>query len=282
MARAGIQDAAQSARDVQQHAKQTTWVDRLARYGLVAKGVSYGLVGVLAAALAVGGGGKATSREGALATLADESYGKVVLVAMALGFAAYALWRLIQAIFDREEEGSGVKGLAKRAGYLGRAILYGALTYATLRLLSNSGGGESQTDEARKATAQVLDWPAGRWLVGLGGLVLIGAGGFNAYRAFTQKFEENWKTGEMSRAEQRWGSRIGSIGLLARAVVFSLIGIFLLKAAWEYDAQEAIGLDGALQKLVQASYGPFLLGIVAAGLICYAVFCFVEARYRRV
>jgi len=278
----GIKDAAQAARAAPDRVAQSTWVDRLARVGLVAKGVSYGLVGVLAAALAIGGGGKATSREGALATLADESYGKVLLVALALGFAAYGLWRLVQAIFDRDEEGSGAKGLAKRAGYLGRAVLYGALTYTTIRLLAGSGGGDSQTGEARKATAQVLDWPAGRWLVGLAGLILIGVGVFNAYRALTQKFEEKWKTDEMSGFERDWGPRLSSLGLLARFVVFSLIGAFFVKAAYQYDPKEAIGLDGALRTIIQASYGQVLLGAVAAGLLCYALFCFFEARYRRV
>ena len=272
----------QAARAAPQRVAESTWVDRLARFGLVAKGVSYGLVGALAAALAIGGGGKAASREGALATLADETYGKVILVALALGFAAYGLWRLVQAIFDRDDEGSSAKGLAKRATYVGRAVLYGALTYTTIRLLTGSGGGESQTGEARKATAQVLDWPTGRWLVGLAGLILIGVGVFNAYRAFTQKFEENWKTGEMSAFERQWGPRISSAGLFARFVVFSLIGAFLVKAAYQYDPKEAIGLDGALRKIIQASYGQVLLGIVAAGLLCYALFCFFEARYRRV
>jgi hypothetical protein len=65
-------------------------------------------------------------------------------------------------------------------------------------------------------------------------------------------------------------------------VVFGLIGWFLVKAAVEYDPKEAIGLDGALQKLVHQSYGAWLLGITAGGLIAYALFCFVEARYREV
>lgn len=278
----GIQGAAQSAGAVSQRAAQSTWVDGLARFGLVAKGFSYGLVGVLAALLAAGRGGQAASREGALEVLADESYGKVLLVALALGFVAYGLWRLVQAIFDRDDEGSGANGLAKRVTYLGRAVIYGGLAWAALELLDGTGNHESQTGEARKVTAEVLDWPAGRWLVGLGGLILIGVGVFNAYRAFTQKFEEKWNTGEMSGPERRWGPRLSSLGLLARFVVFSLIGAFFVKAAYEYDSQEAIGLDGALQKIVRASYGPTLLGIVAAGLLCYALFCFVEARYRRI
>ncbi len=273
---------AQTAQAGAKQAAESTWVDRLARFGLTAKGLSYGLVGVLAAALAVGQGGKAASREGALEVVADESYGVFLVVALAFGFAAYGLWRLVQAIFDRDDEGAGPKGIAKRVGYLGRAVLYGVLTWTTLELLDGTGDKDSQTGEARKATAQVLDWPAGRWLVGVAGLILIGVGIFNAYRAFTQKFEENWRSGEMSKAERTWAARLSSIGLLARFVVFVLIGAFFVKAAYEYDPEEAIGLDGALRKAAEASYGAVLLGIVAVGLLCYALFCFVEARYRRV
>lgn len=279
----GVQEAARSASAATQRAAESTWVDGLARYGLVAKGLSYGLVGVLAGLLAAGrGGGQAASREGALEVFAGKSYGKVLLVALGLGFIAYALWRLVQAIFDRDDEGAGAKGIAKRVGYVGRAVVYGALAWGAFALLDGTGNDESQTGEARRTTAQVLDWPGGRWLVGLGGFVFIGVGIFNGYRAVTQKFEEKWKSGEMSGFERRWGPRLSSVGLLARFVVFSLIGAFLVKAAYEYDSQEAIGLDGALRKIVQASYGPVLLGIVAAGLLCYALFCFFEARYRRV
>lgn len=86
----------------------------------------------------------------------------------------------------------------------------------------------------------------------------------------------------MSKTERRWGGRAGIVVDLARALVFTLIGIFITKAAIEYDPDEAIGLDGALQKLAEASYGPVLLGITAAGLIGYAVYCLVDARYRDV
>lgn len=259
-----------------------SWVEGLARYGLVAKGVSYALVGVLAALLALGVGGRATSREGALESIAGEWWGAVVLSALALGFAAYALWRVLQAVFDRENDGSGLKGLGKRAGSLGRGALYAALTYSTTRLVIRAGGEESQTTKARRTTAHVLDWPAGRWLVALAGLCFVGAGAFNGYRAVTQSFEEKWDTARMSEVERRWAARIGAVGLLARLVVFGLIGWFLVKAAAEYDPQEAIGLDGALRRVVDAPYGPALLGVVALGLLCYGVHCFVEARYRRV
>ena len=282
MRTAGVDDPIQSARDVSRRAAHSTWLGYVARVGIVAKGVSFGLVGVLACAVALADLGSATSREGALAIVAGESYGVFLIAALAFGFACYTLWRLVEAIFDRAHEGDRVKGLAKRAGYLGRAAIYGVLTFIAVQLLDGRNESGQEVVEERKVTARVLEWPAGRWLVALAGVALIGAGLFNAYRAFTQKFEEKWATGEMQEAERRWLPRVSSLGLFARFVIFALIGTFLLKAAYQYDPQEAIGLDGALRTLVQTSYGPVLLFVLAAGLVCYALFCFVEARYRRV
>jgi hypothetical protein len=86
----------------------------------------------------------------------------------------------------------------------------------------------------------------------------------------------------MNATTRRWCERIGLVGLVARAIVFGLIGAFMIKAAFEYDPREAIGLDGALQKLANQAYGSWLLGLTAAGLVAYALFCFIEARYREV
>jgi hypothetical protein len=246
----------------------------------VAKGVSFAIVGVLALQLALGKGGKSTSREGALATLGQHSFGQWLLFALAAGFAAYALWRLAQAFFERDEEDHKLWG--KRIGYLARAAIYAALAYSAVKIATGETETQSQNERARRATAEVLSWPAGRWIVGLAGLCVIGAGIYNGYRGLSCKFAERWNTGEMSAAVQRWATRIGVVGLLARLVVFGLIGAFAVKAAFEYDPKETIGLDGALQKLAHTTYGPWLLGLTAAGLLAYAAYCFADARYRRV
>jgi hypothetical protein len=263
------------------------WYAVVARAGLVAKGISYGIVGVLAIEVALGTGGKATSRTGALQTLAQSTFGKVLLALLAIGFAAYAIWRFVQAFAEkgdkREGEAQGeAKKWGKRAGYIARALIYASLTVSTAKILLGSGHQESQNAKAHTTTASVLGWPGGPWIVGIGGLAIIGVGLWNAYRGVTRKFEDKWRTGKMSETARKWGGRAGLIGHLSRAVVFALIGVFMLKAAIEYDPKEAIGLDGALQKLADASYGPYLLGLTAAGLLAYGVYCLVDARYRDV
>jgi hypothetical protein len=125
----------------------------------------------------------------------------------------------------------------------------------------------------------VLSWPGGTWLVGAAGLAIIGVGVWNLYRGLTRKFEDKW-VGNRSDTAQRWGGDAGVAGHVARFVVFSLIGVFAVKAAVDYNPKDAVGLDGALQRLVHQSYGPAMLALTAAGLVAYAVYCFVDARYR--
>jgi uncharacterized protein DUF1206 len=245
-------------------------METLARVGLVAKGVSYALVGVLAIGVAAGVGGGATSRQGALHQLAGKPFGKIVLILLVAGFAAYALWRIVQAVHADDEWG-------KRIGYLGRAAIYIGLTYSAARVVAGSGGGNgSQNQKTHKATGVVLSWPAGREIVIVAGLVAIGVGGWNLYRGVTRKFEKKW------RGHSDTATLVGVVGHVARFVVFVLIGVFAIKAAADYDPKKAVGLDGALQKLAHASYGSVLLGLTAAGLLAYGLYCFADARYRDV
>jgi hypothetical protein len=259
------------------------WYAVLARTGLVAKGFSYGLVGALALKLALGDGGKATSRQGALQQLAQRSFGEIVLILLAFGFAAYALWRFVQAYAERPDaDDEAAKVWAKRAGYAGRGLVYAALTYETAKLVTGSGGGQSQNAKAKHSAGMVLSWPAGRWLVGAAGLVLVAVAFWNLYRGLTRKFEDRWRVARLTPAVRRWGARAGVVGHVARFVVFALIGVFAIKASIDYNPTDAIGLDGALQKLAQASYGPWLLGLTAAGLFAYGLYCLVDARLRDV
>jgi hypothetical protein len=257
------------------------WVAALARAGLLAKGVSYGLVGVLAILVATGSGGQTTSREGALATLAQQSLGSAVLAVVAFGFAGYTIWQLVSAALGSDEE-STIKEWAERAAAVGRAAIYGALTYATVRILLGASGDRSDNDEARQASATVLSWPGGSWLVGAAGLAVAAFGAWNVYRGLGKKFEDDWQAGRLSARARRWGRAAGVGGHVARGVVFGLVGVFLVKAAVDYDPRDAIGLDGALEKVANAGYGPYLLGVVAVGLVAYGVFCLVDAWLRDV
>jgi hypothetical protein len=118
--------------------------------------------------------------------------------------------------------------------------------------------------------------------VAAAGLAIVGVGLWNLYRGLATKFDDKWRTGELSPAVRKWGTRVGVVGHVARFVVFGLVGVFLVKAALDYRPKDAIGIDGALQKLAHASYGPFLLGMTAAGLVAYGLYCLVDAKLRDV
>ena len=260
-------------------AGQSPWVERLGRLGLVAKAVLYAVIGLFAIQVARGGREESPDKGGALRTIAEQPFGKGLLVLLAVGLAAYAIWRLAQGILDRDSEGEGPKGLVKRAGALGKAAWYGILCGLTVSALVGNGSGDSNEQET---TAGVFERPFGRYLVYAVGLAFVGAAAFNGWRAVTCKFNKKLKTGEMSDVEEKAATGVGILGHLARMVVFGLIGLFLLKAAWEYDSKQARGLDGTLLEVSQQPYGGLLLGAVAAGLLAYALYCLVQARYRRI
>jgi hypothetical protein len=127
-------------------------------------------------------------------------------------------------------------------------------------------GGSNKEQEATKG---ILGWPGGRWIVYGIALGIAGAALRNLYRAVSGKYKDSLKTGQMSAGELKWTTRIAFVGLMSRAVVFGLISWFFFKAAADYNAKEARGLDGALRKLANAPYGTVLLSIVAAGLFAF-------------
>jgi Domain of Unknown Function (DUF1206) len=158
--------------------------------------------------------------------------------------------------------------------------VYGLLCVVAVQILT--GPGTSGKGNAKKTAADVFSWPAGRWLVGVAGVVLAGVACYQLIRGLRKKFLADSKTEEMPQLVYTWFTALGVIGHVARAVVFGLVSVFLIKAAYDYKANEAIGLDGALGKLYNGAYGAWLLGAVAAGLIAFACFSLAEARYRRI
>jgi uncharacterized protein DUF1206 len=263
------------------HAKQKSpWIGRLGRLGMAAAGFLYCVIGFLAVELALGAGGKAADRTGALKELSGEWWGTALLVLVAVGFAGYALWRFaVAALGEKLEAGDKDLSAWKRVWYVARGIFYAFLCFTTVELLI---GWHSGSENEKEQTAKVLDWPAGRWLVGAFGVGLICWGIGSVYRGVTRKFKDDLRTEQMSARTEKWVTRIGVVGYLARAVVYALIGVFFIRAAWQYDPDEAVGLDGALHKLAGQTFGPLLLGVVAAGLFAYGLFYFVRAAYRDV
>lgn len=270
---------AAGGRDLAEQAAQSPWVERMARAGLAARGVLYSLVGVVALQVAAGRQDQRADKDGALATLARQPLGRLGLAAVAVGFAAYGVWRLLDAVLGTAGE-DGASGWAKRARDLGRAVLYGSFCLTAVRILAGSRGDDGSKEA--DVTAAVLRAPLGRVAVGAVGLAVIATGLYNGWRAFSGKYERKLRTAEMGPRLRPAVTAVAAAGLSARMVVFVLVGSFIVKAAVRYDPNEAVGVDGALKRLAARSYGPWLLGVVAAGLLLYGLYLFVEARYRRI
>jgi hypothetical protein len=239
----------------------------------------YLIVGGFAFLAALGRGSGPTDTQGALQTLLTQPFGKVLLILVALGLLAYAIWRLIMGIRDPEGEGSDGGGLARRAGYIASGIANLALASAAGGLAlpgvipsGGSGGG------AEGWTAWLMGQPFGQWLVALAGLVVIGVAIAFLVRAVKASFMAELDQG----AQRPMICNICRYGILARAMVFALIGAFLMIAAWQADPSEAKGLGSALRSLRDQPYGPWLLGFVGLGLVAFAFYSFVAARHRRI
>lgn len=259
-------------------AAQSSTARTLGKAGFLAKGLIYLVVALIAIEVARGDRRKAQGEEGAIEALAGQPFGEILLGLLALGLAAYALWRLRIAVLGPPGE-TGMEANAERLGSVALAIAYASLCVYTVRFLTQSGGGSST--EPDTVTKSLLDEPYGVALVIAIGAVLVGVGAYEGYKALTQGFLDDLELGRMSDAERKLATAMGTAGHAALAVISTLVGIFMVKAAIEFDPKEAVGLDGALQELVTDSLGPALLYAVAAGLFVYSGYCVIEARYRK-
>ncbi|QDG50306.1 DUF1206 domain-containing protein [Persicimonas caeni] len=256
------------------------WAEPMARVGYAAKGFVYIAAGVLSAMAAFGYGGKTTGSKGALASLANEPFGQFLMIVLAVGLFAYAGWAMIQAFVDPEAEGTDAKALAKRGAKFISGLIYGGLGVYAARLSQGTASGSGGQGKATTWSAKVMQWPGGEWMVGAAGGIIGIYGLVQAWRGKELKFLESLDESEISPKERRGIKILGQVGLWARAVVFLMIGAFLIVAAVQHNPQQAMGLQETLATLLQQPYGSWLMGAVALGLAAYGVFCFAKARYR--
>ena len=270
------QEAEHRAKEAAQEV--SPWVDRFARFGYATKGLVYVVVGALALGVAIGVGGRTTDPPGALQEIGEQPFGRVMLGFVAVGLAAYALWRLFEAVADPDGEGRDVSGIAARTGHVAAWLGYSGLAFTAGQLVVTSGGGGSPKDW----TASVLSLSFG-WVLVLGvGIGVAVYGLHQLYQAYQAQFEEHLKRGQMSNGVGSLITQGGRFGLAARGVVITIVGGFLIEAALRFDPEEASGLGGALQTLLQEPFGPWLLGVVALGLIAYGLLMLAVARYGRI
>ncbi len=254
-------------------AEHSDWFQKVARAGYAAKGMLYMVIGVLATRAALGTGGSPTDQKGALREIASSSFGDVLLALVGVGLASYALYRFVEA-FARHE--SGAKGVGKTLLRVVSGFLHASLSLAAFRMIV----GDDR--EGPSLTARLMGQPFGQLLVGGVGVIVLGFALYLLRKAWKTELEKELDTRRMSERMHRLAIPLGRVGYAARAVVFSIIGVFFFHAAATYDPSRAQGIDGALRTIQHSDLGPPALGVVAIGLSCFALFCFVRARYFRI
>jgi hypothetical protein len=202
----------------------------------------------------------------------------VALVVICAGLLGYALWKIVLAIRGHGPEGGGDPEPTDRLANLGGGIVY--LIFFWVALRTATGGSGDASGQSKQAAVGVLGWPGGQLIVGIGGITLLLISLYQLYDGLRGKFAEDSKTGQMDGREHETFMLLGRIGLSARALVFALVGYFILRTAIDFKATKAVGVNGALLRLQHQPFGAWLLGLVALGLLTFAVFSLLEGRYR--
>jgi len=257
------------------------WPERLTRLGLAARGVLYIVLGILALRIALGDRGEQANQNGALQEVADQPFGQVLIWIVAVGLIAYALWRLATAAFGVRADPSATKTMSRVKALL-EGLGYGAVAVAAVRIASSGGSNSNQDAGAKGLTAKVLDWPAGPFLVGLAGAAIVGVGLYFVVEGVRADFTKELALGRVGPTLRKVAIQLGRVGRIARGAAFALIGGLVIAAAVTYDPDKAEGLDGALRKLAGEPYGPWLLGLIALGLMAFGIYGLLESRLRRV
>jgi uncharacterized membrane protein YidH (DUF202 family) len=253
-------------------------IKKIARTGLVAKGIIYAIIGVLTFLAAIDMGGQKSGKLKVLDFLEKQTFGNILLIIIGLGLLCYAFWRLFQSIKDPENIGSQKKGKVKRAGFFISGLLY--LGFGILALISGFGSSSGSGGSGKKTSLLASDF--GLIALGIVGVILIGIGIYQFTKVNKDKFEKYFSSKALSEEKRRktiYNSAY--LGLASRGVIFLIIGFFSVKAAISSDPDKIKTTTDVFSFLEDSSYGSWLLGIVAAGLIAYAIYTFMLAKYRR-
>jgi hypothetical protein len=256
------------------------WLTWLAKAGLTARGVMYVLIGIIAVQVAVNGTREQADRTGAVHLVAHTGLGSVILWLLVIGFAGMTLWRLSEAAWGGPDA-DGRKA-SKRLANLARAVFYALVTYGILKYALGIGQPGSSDKQSQDLTATAMKYQGGQVIVALAGVVVVAAGLYVMYRAYKLKFLKHLRMGSASPRTRKVVTRLGQVGGIARGLVFGTIGVFLVIAAKDASPRQAKGIDSALRALAHTPLGPWLLVIVAIGLMMFGVYSWCEARWRTV
>jgi hypothetical protein len=259
------------------------FLEHFTRFGFAAKGVVYLMIGILAAMAPVGMSDRPVGTRGALQKLFEQPVGWLLLAFIALGLLCFGLWQLMRAVEDPELEGTSWKAIFKRVGWAGNALIhFGFVLWAVSLIFGFRHAGRGEDQKVHDWTAWAMSYPFGRWVIAGVGAGIVCYGIFALIAGIRGKLDKRLVLSEVGPDAKRWIRGVSRFGVSARGVVFAFIGMFLVRAAYHFTANEAHGLAGALGELLRQPYGKYLLATVAIGLIAYGLYDFVLARWRHI
>ena len=272
---------AQTAGNAVKHVAANPQLEFLERVGYAARGVLYMVMGLLALGIALGrGGGKATDLTGSLVFLIGNPFGKVVLITMIVGLAAYSVWGFVRAIFDPLHRGHDASGVMARLGFVSSAISYAAIALFGLQIFAGAATASSG-DSTQKTVTSILAHPLGGWLTIMIGIVALGVGVGQFVEAYRATFQRDLKGNEMTASEKSIAVGLGRFGMFARGVTFLVIGWFLIQAGIHHSAGQAHGFGGAFIFLLAEPFGHVLVGAIALGFVALGLHSLACARWIR-
>ncbi|HET6534388.1 MAG TPA: DUF1206 domain-containing protein [Actinoplanes sp.] len=271
--------ATQHVQSTASRAANSKPLEYLARGGFIGYGVIHLLFAWLALQVAFGSSSGETDQSGALQAIAAQPAGTFIVVLIIIGMVAMAIWQAFEAAIG-ESGPRDRTAMAERIISGCRAVLYLYLAYIGYKVVS--GAKASQGDSQQASASSMMDSSGGRFLVGLIGLVVLGVGvGLTVY-GLTKKFEKHLNTQQMTASVRQTVRRLGMAGYTSKGVAYGIAGGLIIAAAVMYDPEKARGLDAALKTLASQSYGPWLLALIALGIAAFGIYCFFQAKYRKV
>jgi hypothetical protein len=270
-----IKEEMKKAADVAEDASNSRALELVARAGYAVSGLLHILIGVIAFQLALGRGGEADV-SGAVAQLAAQPVGPILLWACFCACAALALWQLGNAILGYRKESDNK--LSKRLSAVAQAIVFAGLAATILSFIQ--GKGQNSRESASDVTVALLKAPFGIvLLVAIGAGIMI-TGVVFAVRGFMRTFEKDLAL-SFKEPVRKFQSGVGIVGYIAKGIALLLVGLLVIIAAVSAQPAQSTGLDGSLRALSEQPYGLYLLAAVAVGLIAYGLFLMVKAKTLR-
>lgn len=260
-------------------AVSSEWFERAVRFGHAAKAAVFGVIGVMAARLALGDRNETPDFVGAMESMADRPLDVLFLGVLAIGLFAYAGWRLAVGLLNLYDRKRGVGGLLSRATMLGVGGTYAFFGIYAIALLA----GMRRDDETiEHETATVMSWPYGEWIVAAVAAGFVVAGAREVYVAFSGRYRDEFRNARLHPAEKWLVRASGWWGHAARGTIYMVAGVYGVRAAWNHDPDEAKGFAETLWEIGNGPWGMWLLLFIAAGLISFGGYSLLLAIHRHV